>query len=255
MRRRNDAVDDCSDVAAADAGQNVEIRHEFGVNPKPLRRVDPARRHEALAHLSDEVLDPGIDVGAIEGEDASVEGCDQIVERRGAIDRPVAAGELPAAADDARDRVAPRKLEGLDDAHATLWGATRVAVVSLRRKRRKLMRRMRRRLGQFGIRAGDFAVAGHPIVGMGRPLLGGKQRQHRGDRIDGKSLAGRQGQHFAAKLEIVPVARAAIGLAPMRHDRLDAQVPKFETVLFDRIAHADAVAGSLPSTGLQPSPI
>ena len=208
------SVDGRRNVAATDAGQNVEVRHEFGVNSKPLRRFDPARRHEARAHLAVQLLDPGIDVGAIEGEDAGVEGGDQIVERGGAVDGPMAAGELPAAADDARDRIARRKLEGLDAAHATLWGGNGVAVVSLRRKRLSPMRLMRRRLGQLGSGQATSLSLVIQSLAMGRPLLGGEQRQHRGDRIDRKSLAGRQGQHFAAKLEIVPVARAAIGLGP-----------------------------------------
>ena len=81
------SVDNRRDVAAVDLVQNVEVRHEFGVNSKSLRRLDPARRQKARAHLSVKLLDSGIDVGAIEGEDASVEGGDEIVERRGAIDR------------------------------------------------------------------------------------------------------------------------------------------------------------------------
>jgi hypothetical protein len=90
---------------------------------------------------------------------------------------------------------------------------------------------------------------------MRRPLLGCEQGHDRRDRIDRKALAGRQGQHLAAKLKKISVARAAIGLRPRRHNCLDAQVPKLETILFDRIAHADAVAGSFPSAGLQPNPI
>ena len=113
-------LDDRPYVARGDPRQNVEVRHEFGVNPKPPRRLDPARRQKARTHLAVKLLDPGIDVGAIEGEDAGVEGGDEIVERCGAIDRPMAAGELPAAADDAGDRIIRRKLEGLDAAHATL---------------------------------------------------------------------------------------------------------------------------------------
>jgi hypothetical protein len=130
--------------------QNVEVGHEFGVDPQPLRRFDSAHRREALAHLSVQILDSGIDVGAIEGENAGVEGGDQIVERGGAVDRAMAAGELPAAADDSRDRIARRKLERLDAGHAALWGGKGVAVVSLRRKLLSPRRRMRRRLGQLG---------------------------------------------------------------------------------------------------------
>src|SRR5580658_3216257 len=81
-------VDDRPYVAEGDPRQNVEVRHEFGVNSKPLRRLDPAGRDQARAHFSVKLLDSGIDVGAIEGEYARVEGGDEIVERRGAIDRP-----------------------------------------------------------------------------------------------------------------------------------------------------------------------
>ena len=52
------------------------------------------------AHRTHQFFDAGVDVGAVEGEmPASAEG-DEIVDRGGAVDGAVAAGELPAAADE-----------------------------------------------------------------------------------------------------------------------------------------------------------
>ena len=63
------------------------------------------------------------------------------------------------------------------------------------------------------IGAGDLGVGRHPVVRVGRALLGGQKRQQRRERIDRKALAGRQMQHLAAQLEMVAGLRAAIDLS------------------------------------------
>ena len=71
---------------------------------------------------------------------------------------------------------------------------------------------MRSRLWQFGSGQAISASRRHPVVGVGRTLLGGQQRQDRRERIDRDALARRQGQHLALEFEIVARARAAIDL-------------------------------------------
>ena len=74
------AVDDRLDIATVDPGQEIEIGHELCMNPHPLCRLRPAGRENPRAHLPVEVFDAGVDVGAIEGENACVEGDDEIID-------------------------------------------------------------------------------------------------------------------------------------------------------------------------------
>ncbi len=97
---------------------------------------------------ADQRLDAGVDVGAIEGGEAGVEGGLEGVEGRCLLDRPVAAGELPVAADHARDRVAGAEFGLLD--HRGPQSGSGTAVVAAWLKRRVPMRLMRNRLPQFG---------------------------------------------------------------------------------------------------------
>ena len=87
---------------------------------------------------------------------------------------------------------------------------------------------MRKSTWAVRVGTGDLGVGRHPVVGVGRTLLGGQQRQDRRERIDREALARRQRQNLALELEIVAGARAAIDLRPGGHDRLDPQVPELE---------------------------
>ena len=81
------------------------------------------------------------------------------------------------------------------------------------------------------VRAGDFGVGTHPVMGIGHTLLGGQQRQKRSEGIQREPLPGREMQHLAAHLE--PVARLCVAQDPGagRCKDLDAQVKQFEMVI------------------------
>ena len=121
------------------------------MHAQAVRRLGAARRDEPRPHRAIELLDAGIDVGAVESEDAGVESGDEIVDGAFPIDRAMAAGELPAAADDARNRVSGGKFVGFDDSgHSAPRVARGTAVVSLWRKRLSPILTMRSLLWQFG---------------------------------------------------------------------------------------------------------
>ena len=82
------------------------------------------------ARGADQFLDAGIDVGAIIGPDAGIEGGDQVGHRLLAIDRAVPAGKLPAAANDARNRIAGAEFEGLGGHFSSFSFGSGTAVVS-----------------------------------------------------------------------------------------------------------------------------
>ena len=92
-------------------GSMVEVGHEFGVHLDAVeRRLAALHRGSAGGSAPISVLDAGIDVGAVEGGDAGIgEGGHVAERRRRASTGAMAAGELPAAADDARDVVAGRE--------------------------------------------------------------------------------------------------------------------------------------------------
>ena len=69
----------------------------------------PRRSAVARAERADQLLDAGIDVGAVEGGDAGVGEGDHVAHRIVAHRLAVAGGKLPAAADDARNLVAGGK--------------------------------------------------------------------------------------------------------------------------------------------------
>ena len=67
----------------------------------------------AAAEGADQILDAGVDVGAVEGGDAGVGEGDHVRDGVARVDRAVAAGHLPAAADDAGDFVVGREGDAL----------------------------------------------------------------------------------------------------------------------------------------------
>ncbi len=144
------AVDDRLHVPTVDPGQEIEIGHELCMNPHPLCRLRPAGRENPRARLPVEVFDAGVDVGAIEGENACVEGDDEIIDGADPIDLSVPPGKLPPAADEARNRITRRQFDGLDARHPAPREGKGVAVVSERRNRRTRTRLIRNRLRQFG---------------------------------------------------------------------------------------------------------
>ena len=74
----------------------LEIGHELRVHLHG-RRAAAARGKEP----ADERFDAGVDVRAVERRDAGIDEAGHVVERGRLVDRAVAAGQLPAALDDA----------------------------------------------------------------------------------------------------------------------------------------------------------
>jgi hypothetical protein len=106
-------VDDGLDIGLADAMQQVEVGHAFGVDVDGAERLGAAQVAIAHPEPADQVLHAGVDVGAVEGDDAAIGEGDHVLDRRRGIDRSVPAGHLPTAADDPRNHVAWREFEGL----------------------------------------------------------------------------------------------------------------------------------------------
>ena len=128
-----------------------------------------AARAAPLQPLADQRFDAGVDVGAVEGRDARVDEPIHVGERGGRVDGAVAAGQLPPALQQARDRVAGRELNAGDLAR------------SFRRQRHgghvAMAKRARADAGDaepraaVGIGTRDVGVGGHPVVRVGQALL------------------------------------------------------------------------------------
>ena len=108
------AIDDPLHVLAAKTTERPEVRHVFGVYLNVRRH--PRTRDPKLA---DQFLDPGVDVGAVEGGDPCLDEGGHVSNGVVAVDGPMSPGQMPSALDQTRDLVA-----GLDgepfDAHAPL---------------------------------------------------------------------------------------------------------------------------------------
>jgi hypothetical protein len=118
-------LDDAADVVAADIGQDFEIRHKLGVHLHPGGGFGPTVRGELQAGGTDQFLDAGIDVGAVIGDDARIECRDEIVDGLCAVDLAMAAGELPAAANDPRNRIIRCEFKGLRHVSLCDWAMVR----------------------------------------------------------------------------------------------------------------------------------
>ena len=213
------SVDHGAHMRFGDHRQDVEVGHEFGVDLDAGQRLGPVTVPVAAAERADQLLDAGVDVGAVESRDAGLaEAARSAMAACRSIDA-VAAGELPAAADDPRNLIARAKLQMLGRAQSRLPVSERTAVVSAWLKRRLPSRVMRNRLGQLG--SGQATSASVDIQSLGSviALFGGEQRQHGRERIDRKALARRQMEHLAPQLEIVAGLRAAIELGARRARR------------------------------------
>ena len=142
-------LDDPADVGAVDFAELVEVGHALGVHLDAGaggRAVTPL---DLGARRAEQFLDAGVDVGAIEGEDAGFAERDEVVDGRRAIDSAVPAGKLPPAADDARDFVARAERDG-GDGHGLPFGGSGTAVTAAWLNVRVPVREMRKREAQFG---------------------------------------------------------------------------------------------------------
>ena len=95
-----------------------------------VERLEAARGGDAGAKGADQLFHAGVDVGAIEGRHAGVEGREQTLDRRLALDGAMTAGQLPAAADDARDLVIRPQGDALDLRHGASSCGSGTAVTS-----------------------------------------------------------------------------------------------------------------------------
>ncbi len=194
------------------------------------------------AEVADHRLDAGIDVGAVEGDDAGFGEGLHVGDRGGAVDGAMAAGELPAAADDARDSVVGREVETLHQgAHSGFGSGT--AVVAAWEKRRRPRRLILSRDGQFG--SGQAISASLVIQSFGcvGRCLAASSGSTEASRIDRDALSRRQMQHLAAKLEMVADRGAAIELGAGWRDDLDAEVVELEMI----VRRAPAIAVPSPA--------
>ena len=110
------SIDDRLGVIESHIGKNIEVRHVFRVNLNVVGGSRPLTALQARDERSQEILDAGVDVAAVErGEtvvDELEEGVHDVVEVDWRVKR-VAVGELPASVDDATHAVAGRKLDAL----------------------------------------------------------------------------------------------------------------------------------------------
>src|SRR5687767_8403076 len=135
-----------------------------------VQRLLPALVAVARPELADQFLDAGIDVGAVEGGDAGIGEGHHVTGRIVADGRAVAAGQLPAAADHARDVIAGRERDALHGRYALEIGTAVVAAwLNLRRPRR----RMRNRVEQLGSgHATSASLVIQSLAWVGRCLAG-----------------------------------------------------------------------------------
>ena len=104
-------------LARVEIGEAVEVGHELGVHLHLFQSrltVAPGVFH---AKRADQLLDAGVDVGAVEGEYPGLAAGDEILDRHLAVEVAVAAGKLPAAPDDAGYLVAGAQGKAFDRHH------------------------------------------------------------------------------------------------------------------------------------------
>ena len=233
-------IDDAFHVAARQRGESAPIGHELGVklNARTQHRV-------TFQELPDQLLDAGVDVGAVEARDAGLDVAPHVFDSRVDRDLAVAARELPAALDDARDAVAGSQLGSRERGrrHQGRFGSG-TAVTSPWRKVRSPVRVMRNSAPQWG--SGQAMSVSVVIQSLSSvpPLLGGEQRKQGRQRIERKRLAVGEAQVLARQLEVV-AGRVVADHGALGCDHLDAQIVEGEAVV--RVGHGgppqmDAVA-------------
>ena len=113
MQPRQRAFDDAPHIGGVDPRQVVEVGNELGMHPQR-----PAvGGFSARVELAVECLDAGIDIGAVDRVEPGIDEGADLGDGAFAVDRTMVPGELPAAADDARDGVAGGELRRLDCGH------------------------------------------------------------------------------------------------------------------------------------------
>ena len=152
------------DVRSRVCGQPIEIRHVLGVH---LHRT-ASPRAPRIQPAADERLDAGVNVRAVERGDAGVRKAIHVRHRVTALDRSVAAGQLPSALDQAGDRIPGRQLDARLPSSLRWQRHGRHVAVPERARADAGDAEPRTAVG-VGTR--DVGVGGHPVVRVGDALL------------------------------------------------------------------------------------
>ena len=182
--------------------QRVEVGHVLRVHLHAVRRVGAAVARSA--QLAEERLDAGVDVGAVEAVSRRrrMRACRRA---RAAVDGAVAAGQLPAAADDPRNAVARRQRDAWHVAPAMRSRRQRhrgdLAVAENARPSARDAEARRRNAGRDRRPRRRWSSSRWRRVA----LLGRQQRQEGGQGVHRERLVGGEHEVLAAHLE--PVAR------------------------------------------------
>jgi hypothetical protein len=137
-------------VALGQDRQDIEVGHEFGVDFHFLQRGVPVARGIGRTECANQVLDTGVDVSTIKGEDAGFARRREIGHSRLPLDCAMSTRQLPAATDDAGYAVTGPQLEDLQRLQDQAFFVSGTAVVSAWLKPRVAIREIRSLLGQLG---------------------------------------------------------------------------------------------------------
>ena len=94
------------------------VGHDLGVDLDQRHRLRAEASPIVFPESADHLLHAGIDVGAVERRDAGLRKGRHVPDRPVSVDRPVVAGKLPAALDQAGNAIALCQLEALDRGRA-----------------------------------------------------------------------------------------------------------------------------------------
>src|SRR5205814_7874264 len=125
---RERAVDAADDIGPRVRRQPIEVGHVLCVHLYITCRGGAAVSATAFQPLADERFDAGVDVRAVERRDSGVHEPTHVGQRISRVDTTVTAGQLPAAFQEARDRVAGRELDA--GQHWSQRGGSGTAVTS-----------------------------------------------------------------------------------------------------------------------------
>ena len=258
---RKGAVDHPGDRAPIDSGQRSEVRHVLGVDPDPGGRRPAPRGGEPGEEGPDHLLDPGVDVGAVEGDDAGVDEGGHVRHRPLGLHRAVVARELPATLDEARDAVTRPEHDRLHRAAFPGRGrheappssrARGTAEVSAWRKERSPMRVMRNLAPQWGSGQATSSSVVIQSFGSAGALLRGEERKEGRERVQGEAPPAVLRKH-----ELLPDHEEVLPLPVIAHhrppggDHLDPEVVEGEALARPVVPAAHLPSFRAPGSGVR----